>query len=163
MEILHTPETCSKTPAVLRNALSWTVARMAQAFVGAQNAALADHGLTMRSFAVLATVSERVARTQLEIAQTVGLDKSTLVATIDDLEKRGLVERQADPADRRARVVESTPAGRELAAQAAETVAQTEEKLLSGIDSSEASRLKSSLVTLLLRALDRDATAGSCM
>ena len=164
METLQTQETCSKTPAVLRESFSWALARLTQAFVGAQNAALGELDLTMRSFAVLATVSERVARTQLEIAQIVGLDKSTLVATIDDLEKRGLVERSADPADRRARVVESTLAGRELAARAAALVAQTEAKLFSGCAAGEAARLKSSVVDLLLGALHADANQpGSCM
>jgi DNA-binding MarR family transcriptional regulator len=37
---------------------------------------------------------------------------------IDDLEDRGLVERRPHPSDRRAKLVELTPAGREIAAQA---------------------------------------------
>ncbi|MBV8637119.1 MAG: MarR family transcriptional regulator [Candidatus Eremiobacteraeota bacterium] len=164
METLHNTETCSKTPAVLRDAFSWALARLTQTFIAAQNAALEELGLTMRSFAVLATVSERAARTQLEIAQVVGLDKSTLVSTIDELEKRGLVERRADPADRRARVVESTPAGRKLGARGAEIVAGTEAKLLGGFNPSEASRLKSSVIDLLLGALREDPNRpGSCI
>lgn len=164
MDTLHTPELCTKTPAVLRNGFSWTLARLTQAFVNLQNEALADLDLTMRSFAVLATVSERVARTQLEIAQIVGLDKSTLVATIDDLERRGLVERRPDPSDRRARVVESTAAGRELAARASDTVMQTERRLLGAFGAAEAGRLNASLVALLHEVLRGDAMrSGSCL
>ncbi len=165
METLETtPQACAKTPATLKNGFSWTLARLAQTFIGAQNAALAELGLTMRSFAVLVTVSDRAARTQLEIAQVVGLDKSTLVATIDDMERRGLVERRADPEDRRARVVQSTDEGRAVVARAAEIVQQTEAGLLGEFGAAEASRLKTSLASLLVGALHGDAAQpGSCI
>lgn len=163
METLHPPESCSDTPPALRQAFGWALARLAQAFNGAQNAALAEVDLTMRSFAVLATAVDR-ARTQLEIAHVVGLDKSTLVATIDDLERRGLVERRTDPADRRARFVESTAEGRALAYRAAQIVEETEATLLGKVGAEEASRLKSSLVALLLGgALHDDMQPGSCI
>ena len=164
MDTLHRSETCSKTPQVLREGFGWTLARLSQSLVSALNVALADLDLTMRSFAVLATAADRAARTQLEIAQVVGLDKSTLVATIDDLERRGLVERRTDPADRRARVVESTAEGRTLATRAAQIVADTETAILREFGIDEAARLKSSLVALLLSALHKDpAQPGSCI
>jgi DNA-binding MarR family transcriptional regulator len=165
METIESRDLCSKVPASLREGLSWMLARLAQRFIGVQNGALAELGLSMRSFGVLATVSERIARTQMEIAQIVGLDKSTLVATIDDLERRGLVERRADPADRRARVVESTAQGRDLAARAAATVAQAESELLAGLHDGEAVQLKSALLGLLSRTGGHsDAIQpGSCM
>ncbi len=164
METLHASDACSKVPAVLRQGLSWTLARLARRFVAVQNSALAELGLTMRSFGVLATVSERSARTQLEIAQIVGLDKSTLVATIDDLEQRRLVERRADPDDRRARVVQSTEAGAALAARAAETVAQAEAALLGEFDDADARQVKAVLIALLARTAHSDSMhSGSCI
>jgi DNA-binding MarR family transcriptional regulator len=164
VDILSKPETCNKAPAVLRDGFSWPLARLAQTFIAIQNEALAEHGLTMRSFAVLATVSERRARTQLEIAQIVGLDKSTLVSTIDELERRGLVERRPDPADRRARVVESTTAGQDLAAKATATVGQTESKILAFFEPADTARIQSAVVSLLTGALhDRATQPGSCL
>src|SRR5215212_9303785 len=59
---------------------------------------------------------EGAARTQLELAWAARLDKSTMVA-VDALEAEGLVERRADPKDRRARIVVPTEAGRELLAR----------------------------------------------
>ena len=162
MDPLHLPESCSKTPPALRGAFGWALARLARAFNGAQNAALAEVDLTMRSFAVLATAADG-ARTQLEIAQVVGLDKSTLVATIDDLERRGLVERRTDPADRRARFIESTAQGRTLAARAARIIEETEAKLLEKFSPAEAAQLKSSLVALLLGGLHDEIQPGSCI
>jgi MarR family transcriptional regulator, transcriptional regulator for hemolysin len=163
MDTLHLPETCRQTPPALREAFGWTLARLSQSFVGALNAALAEVDLSMRSFAVLATAADRAARTQLEIAPVVGLDKSTLVATIDELERRGLIERRTDPADRRARVIESTEAGRALATHAARIVEDTETELLGKFGIEEAARLKSSLAGLLL-GLHKDAMqSGSCI
>jgi MarR family transcriptional regulator, transcriptional regulator for hemolysin len=50
--------------------------------------------------------------TQTELARTVGLDKTTMVVTLDELEAAGLAERRASPTDRRARVIAVTKAGR---------------------------------------------------
>ena len=72
--------------------------------------ALADHGLSVREYCVLWKADEGE-RTQQEIAELAGLDKSTLVVTLDKLEAAGLVERRVSDVDRRARVIGVTPRG----------------------------------------------------
>lgn len=53
---------------------------------------------------------------QTELAARVGLDSSSLVRLLDRLVERGLIERQIDPQDRRARLIHLTPqAGAEIA------------------------------------------------
>lgn len=53
---------------------------------------------------------------QTELAARVGLDSSSLVRLLDRLVERGLIERQIDPQDRRARLIHLTPqAGPEIA------------------------------------------------
>jgi MarR family transcriptional regulator, transcriptional regulator for hemolysin len=54
-------------------------------------------------------------RTQIQLAELCQLDKTTMVVTVDKLEKRGLVERRPAPNDRRARIIAVTDAGRALA------------------------------------------------
>ena len=49
--------------------------------------------------------------TQTEIARMVGLDKTTMVVTVDELEAAGLAERRPSSTDRRARVIEVTKDG----------------------------------------------------
>jgi DNA-binding MarR family transcriptional regulator len=61
------------------------------------------------------------------------MDKTALVATIDDLERRALVLRKPDPAGRRARIREITVAGEELLTKASEASRATERKLLAGM------------------------------
>jgi DNA-binding MarR family transcriptional regulator len=58
--------------------------------------------------------------TQIELARIVGLDKTTLVVTLDELEAAGLAERRPARADRRARVIAVTKAGERKAKQAQE-------------------------------------------
>jgi DNA-binding MarR family transcriptional regulator len=47
------------------------------------------------------------------LAEAIGVDAPYATLIVDTLEERGLVERQADPADRRRKLVELTPAGKE--------------------------------------------------
>ena len=55
--------------------------------------------------------------TQGEIARIVGLDKTTMVVTVDELEAAGLAERQPSSSDRRARVIVVTEAGKRKVAR----------------------------------------------
>ena len=80
-------------------------------------AALAPLGLSGRGYHVLrAALSGE--HTQKELADMVGLDKTTMVVTIDELERDGLAERRPSPTDRRARVIAVTKAGRRKVAEA---------------------------------------------
>jgi MarR family transcriptional regulator for hemolysin len=97
-------------PDETRLDLSFLLNQAAYAFEARLAAALAEHGLTVREYCVLWKADEAV-RTQQEIAELAGLDKSTLVLTLDRLEQRGLVERRVSDIDRRARVVAVTPRG----------------------------------------------------
>jgi DNA-binding MarR family transcriptional regulator len=55
-------------------------------------------------------------RTQIQLAALADLDKTTMVSTVDELERRGLAERRPSATDRRARVIAVTEKGR-LAAE----------------------------------------------
>lgn len=164
METVHEAGACSRVPAVLREGLGWPVARIAHAVTLAHNEALSAYGLSLRTFAVLAAIEAGVARSQLEIAQMVGLDKTTLVTTIDDLERRGLVQRTADPADRRARLLAITASGRELFERASATLRATDAGIFAQMSPDDCERLKSALAALLGGPLsDYLGRAGSCV
>ena len=77
-------------------------------------AALADVGLTPRMQCVLVHALEEE-RTQIQLAALADLDKTTMVATVDELEARGLAERRPSATDRRARVIAVTDRGRAAA------------------------------------------------
>jgi MarR family transcriptional regulator for hemolysin len=73
-------------------------------------AAFAQVGMTPREYCVLshAMTGEH---TQIELAGLSDLDKTTIVITLDELERAGYAERKPSPADRRARIVAVTAAG----------------------------------------------------
>ena len=162
MDTAHSP--CARVPGLLRESLSWSLARIAHAVSTAQNEALAPLGLTLRTYAVLAMVGGGTVRSQLEIAGGVGLDKTTLVATLDDLERRGFLTRTPDPHDRRARIVSITCEGEKLLAGAAGAVRALEAEIAAAMPAEQAQQLREGLNALysgpLAAHFDR---AGSCL
>ena len=101
--------------------MNWVSARSRARFAEA----LADIGLHPREFGVLTIIADRPGITQQEIVGATQVDSSTMVATLDAFEERGLAERRVHPVDRRKRTVHLTPQGEELLAHAqalAETV-----------------------------------------
>ena len=52
--------------------------------------------------------------TQTELARIIGLDKTTMVVTVDELEKSGLAERRPSSRDRRARIISVTEEGKRI-------------------------------------------------
>ena len=98
-------------PAELAGNLGWLLAQASHALSTEMTAAFEAKGGTPRGFCVLSTALTGEF-TQKELADRVGLDKTTMVVTMDALEADGLAERVPSPGDRRARVITVTPAGR---------------------------------------------------
>ena len=78
------------------------------------SAALAEVGLTLRMQCVLRHALE-AERTQIQIAELSYMDKTTMVVTVDALEKAGYAERKPSATDRRARIISVTEAGAKIA------------------------------------------------
>ncbi|MEV4225035.1 MarR family winged helix-turn-helix transcriptional regulator [Nonomuraea sp. ATR24] len=84
-------------------------------------AALAEIGLTARMHCVLVHALEEE-RTQIQLAELGDMDKTTMVVTVDALEKAGLAERRPSSTDRRARIIAVTEKGAEIARRSQEIV-----------------------------------------
>ncbi|KOV11518.1 MarR family transcriptional regulator [Streptomyces sp. XY431] len=76
------------------------------------SAAFTELGITPRAYCVLFHAME-AERTQIQLAELADLDKTTMVVTVDELEKAGLAERRPSAVDRRARIISVTEAGEE--------------------------------------------------
>jgi DNA-binding MarR family transcriptional regulator len=72
---------------------------------------LRPQGFHPRDFGVLMVIGRRPGITQHELAAMSNIDRSSMVALLDDLEARGLAERRADPDDRRKRAIHLTDEG----------------------------------------------------
>jgi DNA-binding MarR family transcriptional regulator len=97
----------------------------------------------------LAAADEHARGGFLDHCRRMGIDRTTMVALIDDLQERGLVQRRQDPDDRRRNVVELTDAGQDITRQAARAGEQAERAFLNPLSASEAQQFKKTLRALL--------------
>jgi DNA-binding MarR family transcriptional regulator len=111
--------------------------------------ALESVGLTTALFALLNVLGAHEGAIQQEIGAAMGIDPSTMVSLIDQLETAGLAKRRPHPTDRRAREVAITPKGRRVLEQARRLAMQVEDDVLRGLSEPE----RRQLLTLLRRAL----------
>jgi DNA-binding MarR family transcriptional regulator len=110
---------------------------------------LAAHDLSMWSYIVLSRLAAAPAETQLSLATEIGYDKSRLIGLLDELERDGLLAREPDPHDRRAKIVNLTATGRSRQMAARRDIRRMERKLLRGLDAAGVARLRQSLSLLI--------------
>lgn len=134
-------------PAPLCSDLAWLLQRASHVMWTELTAAMEDLGLSPRGRCVLAMAQEGQ-HTQIEIARAIGLDKTTMVVTLDELERAGLVERRPSPRDRRARVIAVTPQGRKLLEKAETVAARVQADVLGTLPADERDALMAALGSL---------------
>jgi len=97
-------------------------------------AVVAEHltplNLTSVQFATLVAVNDVPGLDATRLAALVNYDRPTLTGVIDRLEAKGLLTRQPDPADRRARLLFLTPEGRKALAEADRAAHRSRDVLL---------------------------------
>jgi DNA-binding MarR family transcriptional regulator len=110
-----------------------------------QDEALAPAGITGRELGLLLALEGREPASQQEVANRLGVDRTSMVAYIDRLEAKGLVTRRADPADRRRNVVELTDAGTAAVDAGVRASDEAEARLLDALSAREAAGLRALL------------------
>jgi DNA-binding MarR family transcriptional regulator len=111
--------------------------------------ALESVGLTPALFGLLNVLGAREGAIQQELGSAMGIDRSTMVLLIDELEAAGLAKRRPHPKDRRAREVAITPKGRRVLEQGRRMARQVEDEVLGGLNANE----RRELLELLRRAV----------
>ncbi|GAA1551317.1 MarR family transcriptional regulator [Kribbella sancticallisti] len=111
-------------------------------------AALAEVGLSPRMQCVLVYALEKE-RTQIQLAELAYLDKTTMVTTVDALEKAGFAERKPSATDRRARIVAVTPGGAEAAAEGQRIVDRVHAEALGALAASQRKPFSEALIELV--------------
>jgi DNA-binding MarR family transcriptional regulator len=144
--------------------LNWLLHRVGFALGSLLSDVVAPHGLSVRTWMVLSTVTANPDMTQLALGSALGLDKTTMTAAIDRLERAALVVRREAPGDRRARVVDVTAAGRQLAEQVATETSAKQAALLADVDRGDLDTLKRTLQQLAFGPFATSAPiTGSCI
>ncbi|HEV7584263.1 MAG TPA: MarR family transcriptional regulator [Solirubrobacteraceae bacterium] len=111
--------------------------------------ALQPIGLTPALFGLLNVLGAREGAIQQELGAAMGIDRSTMVLLIDELESAALARRRPHPSDRRAREVAITEKGRRVLERARRMARQVEDEVLGGLDGDD----RRQLLALLQRAV----------
>lgn len=111
--------------------LHWCLVRLVRGLGAAEVAAVAECGVSLRGYTVLTALAvDGGAESQLALARSTAMDKSTLVRVLDELEEKRYVIRVTDPNDRRVRTVEISRQGRIVRQRAGARIAEVEEEIL---------------------------------
>jgi DNA-binding MarR family transcriptional regulator len=109
------------------------------------SSAMAPYGVSGRECAVLIVIDDRVPLSQQEVARRLAVDRTTMVALIDDLESKGLVQRRQDTDDRRKNVVALTDAGLDTLRRATKAGHEAELRFLGPLSDDETAKFKETL------------------
>src|SRR5271154_975772 len=112
-------------------------------------------GLTRSQAAVLARLALQEGINQVTLAQLLELEPITLVRLLDRLQAAGLIERRADPQDRRARVLYLTERARPLLERVQVLAGEVREEAMAGLSQAERDILPRLLAAMKMNLLDR--------
>ena len=99
---------------------------------------VAEFGLTPRQFFVLNLICQHEGKSQNAIGESIGVAKSQMVAVVDELEKKSLLERRVNPDDRRLHALYLTKAGTDLREQTFAAAVAHEQSLRALLTAKEA-------------------------
>ncbi len=105
-------------------------------------------------YSLLTTLDDGGPASQADLGRRISLDRSDMVATVNDLVDQGFVERATDPTDGRRNVVSITAAGRRELRKLDRIVAACQDELLAPLSAAE----RKQLVRLLTRVVDHHAS-----
>ena len=113
---------------------------------------LGDDGMSARVFSALSLCVRYPNITQSELARMMGIERSGLVAIVDELEAKNHLRRAPVPGDRRVQALVPTDAGRSVYKAAIQAVRAHEDRLFADMSSEE----KETLLSLLKKIRARE-------
>lgn len=143
-------------PKVLSDKVGFVVLELSKAFESFMEKRLHGIQLGMKEFNVLVAVSEIGPISQQRLSQLLQIDRTTMVFVLDELEKLKLVERKANPEDRRAHAVVITGAGKTLLKKAMVILEDVQEEFFSSLTKSEMTSLQNILFKLFVKSQELD-------
>ena len=143
-----TPTRTPRLPEELVASTTFLLKRLGFAAKDRSMAAYEEAGLHPYHFAVLVAAGEGPHETQGAIADRLGYDKGQLVGLLDELEERGLVERQRDPQDRRRQLVSLTAEGKQTLRRLRTLAREIEDDFLAPLNDEERAQLHALLLRL---------------
>jgi len=128
-------------PAELASFPGYLLARLGEASRRRFAAALKEEGLHPRDFGVMTLIASQPGLSQQQLHEQTGIDPSSMVAVIDELEAVGLAERRPHPGDRRARSIYLTARGEETLQRVREVAAGLQAEMFGRLSKQELATL----------------------
>ena len=119
------------------------------------SAALEPLGIGPREWAALLCLDEQHGHSQREVAELLGVDRTTMVALVDELEANGWVMRRPQPGDRRKNAVTLTRKGRDVMRRGGHILDDCERRFLAALSEADAGRLKNALDAVITADRER--------
>lgn len=139
----------ARLPDSIRSRLPYMLARVTKQQLQLFEKHTSELGVSARDYAVMLLLENQDQLWQSEIAESLGVDRTTVTYLVDGLEKRSWLARHRDPADRRAHVVTLTDDGRHiLRTRISPAALAATDELLAPLDAAEQDQLRSLLSRL---------------
>jgi len=122
--------------------LGWALGMVFRRYLKAAKQAAQDLPGGPRGYQVLRSAAGDTPSTQLAIAEQLGVDRTVMTYLLDDLEADGLIERLADPSDRRVRRIAATATGRARLLEVGQRLDEAERACLAGLDEGDQAVLR---------------------
>ncbi len=142
-------DTGTGTPARLRATPSWLLTQTAAHAARLVAEGLDGVGARGYHYRLLAALEEFGPASQADLGRRCGIDRSDVVAALNDLATRGLVDRSPDPTDRRRNVITLTPAGDRELHRMAGALDHVQDTLLAPLSDTERAELRRLLTAVL--------------
>lgn len=147
-------------PPSMRDRVPFLLYRAAEESHALANQMLAKMALSARQAGILTMVTELQPMTQKALGDALRIDRTTMVALLDDLEDKGYVARQRHPRDRRAFLIHPTDSGRVAKAAAVRILNQQQRRFLAPLTPAERRQLAVLLTRLRRRPAAETVTPG---
>ncbi|TCC12227.1 MarR family winged helix-turn-helix transcriptional regulator [Kribbella soli] len=138
-----------QTPTALTELPSWLLTQSASQAHRIVTESFAAGGARAYHFRLLATLVEFGPASQAALGRRSSIDRSDVVAALNELEAEGYVERSADPADGRRNVITITTAGKRQYRRLTNLVGKAQEEIFAPLSATDRTRLTTILGKLL--------------
>jgi DNA-binding MarR family transcriptional regulator len=143
----------ARTPARLRHTPSWLINLVSAHSHRLVADGFAKAGARGYHYRLLAALAEYGPSSQADLGRSTGIDRSDVVAAVNELAAKGMADRSPDPSDRRRNVITLTPEGSRHLTELDKVLTRIQDDLLAPLSPDERTRL----TELLARVADHHA------
>jgi DNA-binding MarR family transcriptional regulator len=144
------PDTTTfSVPASLDDQVGYLLSKAHYRVHTSANAALEPLELTVKHYGLLTLLVHEGAVSQGRLGEVMRIDRTTMVALIDDLERAGHVDRARNPEDRRAYALVATASGKRVQRKAATLMKQVYDETLAPLSAEERGELRRMLRAII--------------